>query len=115
MSKSRRSKACNFTKGVAARIVCRDEDKCIFCAAGRWPLPPKDFGKVLRDIAHVVNKSQGGLGVEQNGVTSCRSHHHMLDNGNGGDREEMLEFAKDYLRERYPDWDESKLVYRKGL
>lgn len=82
MSKSRRTKACTFDKGTIARIISRDGDTCIFCASGRWPLAKKDFGAHIRDIAHVVNRSQGGLGVEQNGVTACRSHHQLLDNGN---------------------------------
>lgn len=84
MSKSRRTKACTFDKGTIARIISRDGDTCIFCASGRWPLVKKDFGAHIRDIAHVVNRSQGGLGVEQNGVTACRSHHQLLDNGNKG-------------------------------
>ena len=33
---------------------------------------------------HIVNKSQGGLGIEQNGVLGCRYHHGLLDNGNKG-------------------------------
>ena len=29
-------------------------------------------------------------------------------------RETMGEFFKGYLQSKYPDWDESKLIYRKG-
>ena len=52
---------------------------------------------------------------EQNGVTACRSHHQLLDNGNKGLRAEMLEFAECYLKEQYPGWDREKLVYKKGV
>lgn len=115
MSKSRRTKACTFDKGTIARIISRDGDTCIFCKSGRWPLAKKDFGAHIRDIAHVVNRSQGGLGVEQNGVTACRSHHQLLDNGNKGLRAEMLDFAECYLKEQYPGWDREKLVYKRGV
>lgn len=37
----------------------------------------------------------------------------MLDNGNMGRREEMLEMFKEYLQEHYPDWNEDELVYSK--
>lgn len=114
MSKSRRTKACSFSRDTVARIVRRDGDACIFCAAGRWELPERDFGRRIMDIAHVMNRSQGGLGVEKNGVTACRSHHQMLDNGNTGSRGEMLAYAKEYLSRIYPEWDETKLVYVKG-
>ncbi|MDE7436765.1 MAG: hypothetical protein K2N01_13230 [Lachnospiraceae bacterium] len=111
---SRRSKACSFSSKVRARIIARDGDACVFCASGRWPLSEDDFGQCIRDIAHVVNRSQGGLGVEQNGVTACRSHHQLLDNGNKGLREELLEYAKSYLSRIYTEWDEDALTYRKG-
>ena len=62
---------------------------------------------------HFVNKSQGGLGVEENGVVGCQYHHGLLDNGHLGLRDEMLEMMETHLKSHYPDWDKSKLVYRK--
>lgn len=111
---SKRSRSCSFSTKVRTRIITRDGDQCIFCAAERWPLPKNDLGRRMRDIAHIVNRSQGGLGVEQNGVTACRSHHQLLDNGNKGLREELLGYAETYLSSIYPEWDKEKLIYRKG-
>ena len=67
------------------------------------------------DIMHIVNRSQGGLGVEKNGVIGCRHHHMMLDNGNKGNRAVMLEYIKSYMQSVYPDWDEKELYYKKGM
>jgi predicted restriction endonuclease len=65
------------------------------------------------DIMHVVNKSQNGLGVVQNGVLGCRYHHHLLDNGNQGLRDEMEQMLKDYLKSLYPGWTEESVTYSK--
>ena len=62
---------------------------------------------------HYVNRSAGGLGIEQNGVVGCRYHHSLLDNGNKGYRKEMLADMKAYLQEQYPDWNEEDLYYSK--
>ena len=40
-------------------------------------------------------------------------HHMMLDNGNKGYREEMLQMFKCYLQDHYQDWSEDALVYSK--
>jgi hypothetical protein len=37
----------------------------------------------------------------------------MLDNGNKGRREEMLQLFKQYLQDHYPDWSEDALTYNK--
>lgn len=111
---SKRSRSCSFNSKVRDRIIARDGDACIFCASGKWPLPENDFGIRMRDIAHIVNRSQGGLGTEENGVTACRSHHQLLDNGNKGLREELLGYAQTYLSRIYPGWSKDKLIYRKG-
>lgn len=68
----------------------------------------------IQDIMHIVNKSQGGLGIEQNGVVGCRYHHGLLDNGNKGLRSEMLYMIEEYLGNCYPDWNRTSLIYEKG-
>ena len=67
----------------------------------------------IKDIMHYVNKSAGGLGVEENGAVGCRYHHTLLDNGNKGLREEMLGIFREHLKSQYPEWEEEKLRYRK--
>lgn len=67
------------------------------------------------DIMHIVPKSQGGLGIEQNGAVGCRYHHHLMDNGNKGLRGEMLQLLGDYMRSQYPGWDRKDLFYNKAI
>ena len=37
----------------------------------------------------------------------------MLDNGNQGNRDEMIGLFEAYLRARYKDWDRKELIYNK--
>lgn len=110
--KSRRI-SCNFTPAVRKRIVERDGRECLFCHLN-YHMECRSEG-LLRtaDIMHFINRSQGGLGIEENGVLGCRYHHGLLDNGHLGLRDEMLEIMEEHLKSHYPDWDKSKLVYRK--
>ena len=111
MKKSKRSRACEFTREVRETIMQRDRYQCLFCRLGK-------FGKSnciwLQDIMHYIPRSAGGLGVEQNGVLGCRYHHDLLDNGNKGYRENMLAYMREYLMSQYRDWKEEDLYYRKG-
>lgn len=110
--KSKRTKATEFSPETRQRIIWRDKG-CIFCMADMHMRKKIEWDQTIFDIAHIVNRSQGGLGVERNGVLACRYHHGLLDNGNKGYRAEMLEFAQDYLRSIYPDWNRDALVYKK--
>lgn len=97
----KRTKAVAITPQVRKRVEERDGYCCIFC------------GKAGRGEAHLINRSQGGLGVEQNIVTVCRECHNGMDNG-------LLtqiyrEKAEAYLRGIYPDWDREKYIFKKGL
>lgn len=92
-------KATSISPRVKEAVYERDGGLCIFC--GRRGLPE----------AHVVPRSRGGMGVEENIITVCRQCHNAMD---GADRKKKLEIAKRYLRERYPGWDEKKLEYHKG-
>lgn len=107
---NRRTKALQFSQYAIKRIRQRDGECCIFCKAG-YHLPDEPTG--IFDVMHIVNRSQGGLGIEENGVIGCRYHHMMLDNGNEGLRAEMLEYIEKYMQEQYPGWDKSRLVYKK--
>lgn len=111
MNKSTR--ALQFDAKTKKRIVDRDCG-CIFCNIGFYMNATDDFQYKILDCMHIVNKSQGGLGVEQNGVTGCRYHHGLLDNGNKGLRGEMLEYIETYMKSMYPGWDREKLIYKKG-
>lgn len=114
---NKRTKALQFSTETKRIIYNREGGKCFFCAAGyRMPEDWKiyQFDMEIKDIMHFVNKSAGGLGVEQNGVLGCRMHHHLLDNGNKGAREEMLAMMEGYLKNQYPGWKKEDLYYKKG-
>jgi len=110
---NKRTKALRFTNETINKIIERDES-CLFCK-NRYHMNKdyNDFRDTIFDIMHIVPKSAGGLGIEENGVLGCRYHHHMLDNGNNGLRNEMLEILEEYLKSIYNDWDKNELVYDK--
>lgn len=95
-----RTKAVAITPKVREAVEERDGHKCIFCGSHE-----------ARGEAHYINRSQGGLGIESNIVTVCRKCHGEMDNGKN--TKLYREIAKEYLKSKYPDWDESKLVYNK--
>ena len=114
MSRKKSNKiSYDFPQSVRKKIVERDEDQCLFCRMDYHMECRSEVLYRLRNIMHFVNKSQGGLGVEENGVVGCQYHHGLLDNGHLGLRDEMLEIMETHLKSHYPDWDKSKLVYRK--
>lgn len=95
----KRTRACSISKKTKETVYKRDGGYCIFCGAPGLP------------EAHYVPRSHGGLGVEQNIITSCRPCHDKLDNSTN--RQQMLRSAAAYLRSCYPDWNEQKLIYDK--
>ena len=100
--KSRRTKALEIPPAVKAAVWERDNERCVICE--RWV--PVFFAN-----AHFVAKSQNGLGVEQNILTLCDDCHRTFDNT--VERPILREALRRYLMSKYPDWDESKLYYKK--
>lgn len=96
----KRTKACSISKEVREAVEERDNHQCIFCGSGD-----------CRGEAHYIRRSQGGLGIPENLLCVCRSCHRQLDEG--PTKEIFQEIAKQHLKEHYPYWDESKLVYSK--
>lgn len=113
MAKSKQSKAREFTVEQRRKIVSRDKGKCIFCEMGYRAKEGTWLGLEMKSIMHYIPRSKNGLGIEQNGAVGCQYHHEMMDNGNQGNRKEMLELFENYLRACYPDWCEERLVYSK--
>lgn len=109
---NKRTKALQFDRKTALKIIDRDNG-CLFCKLYYHMDKSLSADRSVFDIMHVINKSQGGMGVEQNGVQGCRYHHGLLDNGNRGLREEMVQMLKGYLINLYPDWTEESVTYNK--
>lgn len=111
MKKSTRVR--EFPQDVRIEIIQRDNRQCIFCKLNYHMRSTTQMGYDIKDIMHYIPRSRGGLGIEENGAVGCRYHHELLDNGNKGLRGEMLELFKEYLQERYLDWNEEDLIYKK--
>ena len=105
-----RTKALGITIRVKEEVAERDSFDgfpcCILCGT---PAPP--YNRLAFSNAHYINRAQGGLGVEENILTLCPDCHHRYDQTT--DRAMLKSFFGRYLKEHYPDWDESKLVYQK--
>lgn len=95
----RRTKALQISSKTKKIVYERDDGLCIFCHRPGDP------------VAHVISRSHGGLGIEQNIVCACAECHRRLDNST--DRQTMLEYAKRYLRGKYENWNEESLIYTK--
>ena len=103
-SVNKRTKALQIPKTVkeivAERDTVYDYPACVICGQPGFP------------HCHFVAKSQGGLGIEQNIVTLCDSCHYAYDNTE--QRPILRILIQEYLEEKYPDWDETELYYKKG-
>lgn len=102
------TKARNFDRKVKIAISERDSINgwpcCVFCGA----VAPEPLAW---SNAHYIARSQGGLGIEQNGLTLCPVCHRNYDQTTA--RRSMRGFFREYLREHYENWSEEDLVYRK--
>lgn len=103
-----------FGKKTRERIVERDQGACIFCRMGYEMEGAMWADLQINGIMHFVPRAHQGKGIEQNGALGCCWHHNMLDNGNQGNRKEMLGMFESYLRSIYPDWNREALIYRKN-
>ena len=95
----KRTKATSIPPEVKQAVGSRDNWTCIVCGSRGDP------------IAHVVNRSQGGMGVEENIVTLCTTCHREMDNGMNGPM--LRAICEAYLREKYIGWSREKVIYDK--
>lgn len=93
------TKHTSIPKEVKDAVFERDKRRCIICGSSEG-LPN----------AHVVRRSQGGLGVERNIVTLCPYCHRKFDEDS---RSVYQDIVREYLEGIYPDWDAEKMKYRK--
>lgn len=113
MKKSKQAKIREFSPQARREIIQRDNNECIFCAMNYFVGNGTWFGREIKGIMHYIPRSQNGKGIPRNGAVGCQYHHEMLDNGNKGNRKEMLDIFANYLRSKYSDWNEEELVYSK--
>jgi predicted restriction endonuclease len=106
---NKRAKACDFTPKIKAEIKVRDKG-CLFCRM-HYRMSTHLYDHTGSECMHVINRSQGGLGVLENGIEGCIYHHRMLDNGLHS--EEMRNIAEDYIKSLYPGWTRESVTYNK--
>ena len=98
---TKRPKALAISKAVREAVMARDGGACIIC--GRRGDP----------CAHFVSRAQGGLGIEEYIVTLCDGCHRLYDQSTH--RGYLREAIAEYMREKYENWDDVLLTYRKEL
>lgn len=96
--KHKRTKFTAISPEVKQRVLERDK-VCIICGSYGFP------------VCHVVNRSQGGEGIEQNIVTLCPRCHNEMDNGKDG--KIYRETCEEYLKMHYPGWTRESVKYDK--
>ncbi len=96
----KRTRALQISPKVKQRVLLRDK-WCVYC------------GRPGEPNAHYIARTHGGLGTEENILTLCKECHRRYDQT--VDRAKMREFFKGYLQGKYPEWDEDKLYYKKGI
>lgn len=95
-----RTKACAISRKVKEVVYKRDRGQCVLC--GKPGLPE----------AHYIPRSRGGLGIEQNIVTTCRPCHNELDQTTK--RQELLGRVREHLDLWYPGFTDEQRTYRRG-
>lgn len=110
MAKANRTKALEIPLLVKRKVAERDSIDghpcCIWCGKPAPTTNPLAFSN-----AHYIARSQSGLGIEENILTLCPDCHGRYDNSEN--RATMRVILKCYLKGKYSDWDEEKLVYVK--
>ena len=102
--KSKRTKALEISKETKLIVWERDDHRCIFC---------QRYVEWNYANSHYIKRSHGGLGIEKNIMTNCERCHNLFDDSIY--REQMKQFAKEYLMSKYEDWNEDDLTYKKKL
>lgn len=99
-----RTKALQISREVKYKVAERDSIDgwpcCVLCGS------PEGLPE-----AHYIPRSRGGLGIEENILTLCRPCHNRFDQTS--ERADIRVQLREYLQDKYPDWDESKLYYRR--
>ena len=97
---SLRSKACDISPKVRMEVLQRDGGRSILSGS-------------LENIqiAHYISRARSGLGIPQNLVCLTAQEHYEYDNGRF--HKEIKKRIEEYLRQQYPDWDNTNLIYSK--
>lgn len=96
----RETKFTAISPATKKKVWQRDFGRCVLC--GSINAGPH---------CHFVRRAQGGLGTEENIWTGCQRCHDAFDSeSTDGPLHARM---RDYFKTLYPQWDESKLKYKK--
>lgn len=104
------TRATSIPQSVKDIVFKRDGQRCILCGGAGLP------------HCHVIRRSAGGLGVEQNIVTLCDRCHYAFDEGldiknvapfGFQSRREIKEYIYTYMKDQYPGWSPDGVTYHK--
>lgn len=96
----RETKFTSISAETKKKVWQRDFGRCVLC--GSINAGPH---------CHFVRRAQGGLGTEENIWTGCQRCHEAFDSeATDGPLHARM---RDYFKTLYPQWDESKLKYKK--
>lgn len=98
---SKLSRACDISLKVRSEVLERDGGRSILSGS-----------RENIQIAHYISRARAGLGIPQNLVCLTAREHYEYDNGKY--HKEIKKRIEDYLKQKYPDWDNIKLTYSKG-
>lgn len=73
---------------------------CVYCGKPRGV-----------EVHHFIERSRGGLGIEENLVCLCKACHTKVHQGDT----DIQNFLRAYLSDFYEGWNEKSLIARKGL
>jgi len=100
--KHKLTKATEIPMKVKKIVWERDNHRCIYC---------NKYVDVYYANSHFIKRGQLGKGIEENVVTACQNCHYLYDFGTNS--KEMINYTREYLKSKYSDWGEEKLVYKK--
>lgn len=97
------TKATMISTKVKEAVYKRDKGECVICHRPGIP------------NAHVVRRSQLGMGIEQNIVCLCPTCHRRFDQDKNPEvRDGCYVRIVSHLKSFYPDWNREDMIYRKG-
>lgn len=98
--KHKQTKSTSIPKEVRQRVYMRDNCRCVVCGKKCYE---------TQASSHIVRRSQGGLGIEQNIVTHCLVCHSKYDSYN----DEVVQKTLSYVKNKYKDWNREDMIYSK--
>ena len=96
---NKRTKALSISPKVKEKVRARDGGVCVLC------------GRMGDPVCHFISRAQGGLGIPENVWTGCVECHRAYDQS--ANRPFIAKRLEAFFKSKYPNWDKSKLIYKK--